>query len=163
MDVNLPKSLEGAMAMDYVKQSTLFPIERAFRIVVGRAEILLQRTIGCSRREVWVLLCVDDTQLSQRQIGEQIGLHPNVLVKLLDGMEERELIRRVRRLSDRREQIVEATGEGKRRLKTYLVNRPDTLLQIFHPLTTEQIEQWRDLAVLILMGTPNSPISEGDS
>lgn len=114
--------------MHYIKNSTVLPIEMAYRQVARRCDDLLQRLIQCSRREVWVLLVVDHVELSQKQIGENLGLHPNVLVKILDGMEARGLLKRIRRQEDRREQVVRATAEGKRRLQIYLENRPKSVL-----------------------------------
>ena len=149
--------------MRYLSESTIFPIERAFKIISARSDAILRKTIGCSRREVWVLLCVTEEPCSQRQLGDFLGIHPNGLVKLLDVMEQRELLRRVRRVDDRREQIVEATEEGKRRLKIYIERRPKLLLQVFSPLNETQIEQWRDLATQVLVAAPNVLITESDS
>lgn len=140
--------------MHYIKNSTVLPIEMAYRQVARRCDDLLQRLIQCSRREVWVLLVVDHVELSQKQIGENLGLHPNVLVKILDGMEARGLLKRIRRQEDRREQVVRATAEGKRRLQIYLENRPKSVLEIFRPLSDKEIEQWRALAMKII--TQNS-------
>lgn len=146
--------------MDYVNDFTLLPFERAFKIITQRADALLLKTLGCNRREMWILLCVDDSVLSQRQIGDILGLHPNVLVKLLDGMESRELLSRVRRRSDRREQIIQITKKGNAAMKRYLTERPAALTQIFSPLTDAQIEQWRALSVAILQGSPASTLSD---
>jgi DNA-binding MarR family transcriptional regulator len=136
--------------MDYTNDLSLLPFERAFKLITRRADSLLLKTIGCTRREMWILLCIDNSTLSQRQIGEILGLHPNVLVKLLDGMQHRKLVERVRRKSDRREQIIKATEKGTQIQQKYLTERPTALSEIFKPLTDDQIRQWRELSLLIL-------------
>ena len=136
--------------MDNVNDLTLFPFERAFKVIIHRADALLLKMVGCSRREMWVLLCINDDDLSQRQIGEILGLHPNVLVKMLDDMESRKLITRERRRTDRREQVVQATSKGTAAVQTYLTGYPAALAEMLRPLTAEQIAQWRELSLLIL-------------
>jgi MarR family transcriptional regulator for hemolysin len=149
--------------MDYVKQSTLFPIEVAFKTVARRAAAILLRSVGCNRRETWVLLCVDDTEMSQRQIGDILGMHANVLVKLLDGLEGRGFVRRERRQNDRREQVIKLTDRGQSALHTYLDQRPDALRSVFSPLTDEQIEAWRDMSLLILEEGQGAPQDDSDA
>lgn len=146
--------------MNHVRDHTLMPFERAFKIITQRADALLLKTLGCNRREMSILLCVDDTPLSQRQIGEILGLHPNVLVKLLDAMEGRELISRVRRRNDRREQIIEPAPKGRNCMKRYLTERPSALSQIFRPLTDTQIEQWRNLSLIIVQAAPSTSMGD---
>ena len=136
--------------MDYVRQSTLFLSERAFKIISQRAEAELTKKVGCTLREMWILLLIDDAELSQRRIGEAIGVHPNVLVKMLDSLERRGFVVRSRRRSDRREQVIEATEKGKAAFKTYVAERSRLLREAFRPLSDKQIEQWETLAALIL-------------
>ena len=136
--------------MDYIKGSTVFPIEQAAKLVAQRMDSFWQKKIGCTRREVWVMLCVDGAERSQRQVGELLGLHPNVLVNLLDDMEDKNLLQRVRRESDRREQVIWLTEKGKRAVQTYITDRPEALRNIFSPLTDEQIAQWRRFATTVL-------------
>lgn len=136
--------------MDNVQDLTLFPFERAFKVITQRADALLLKMVGCSRREMWVLLCINDNELSQRQIGEILGLHPNVVVKMLDEMESRKLLTRERRRANRREQIVQLTSRGDTAVHTYLTGHTTALSEMFSPLTTEQIETWRELSLLIV-------------
>lgn len=145
-----------------VKHSTIFPFEMAFKVIMQRAEKWLQASVGCGRREMWVLLCVNDHQLSQRQIGEAIRLHPNVIVKILDGMEGKKLLRRARRINDRREHIVEATAKGKAALNKYLEERPEALKEVFAPLTEAQVALWREMSLRILQST-TATLNMGDS
>lgn len=153
------------MAMeDPIQNTTLFPFEKSYRAVSRRADGLLHKMFGagCGRREMWVLLCIAADGRSQKEIGECVGLHPNVVVKLLDGMEGTGLVRRARSASDRREQMVEASTEGKRITRKYMLEKDVLLRQVFYPLTDEQIATWRALAWLIL-GSGNGLTAEEES
>lgn len=144
------------------QRSVLFPIELALKTVRQRADLWLEKHCNLDTRELWVLLCVDDSRLNQRQIGEAIRLHPNVVVKLLNRMEDKKLLRRVRGASDRREHIVEVTDKGRAALQGYLDGRDEGVKALFHPLNDKQIAQWRDMAMQILRGA-TVPISSEDS
>lgn len=137
---------------DAIWLTTLFPFEKAFRLIARRADNLIKKTLGCGRREMWILLVVNTAGKGQREIGEILGLHPNVVVKLLDGMEAQELVRRVRKREDRREQTVESTRKGHEILGAYMRHKEELLEKIFAPLTAEQRDQWREMAALILKG-----------
>jgi DNA-binding MarR family transcriptional regulator len=145
--------------------TVIFPIEKASKIILRRADFVLERLVGVGRREMWVLLCINNQELSQRRCGELLDLHPNVPVKLIDGMEGKKLLKRVRRSSDRREQILTATDRGKTCIEKYLEARPKILLEIFAPLSEEQIYACRDLLLLIIGGaaTSHSPEDAGVS
>jgi len=135
--------------MDDAKHFTLFPFETAFKIVTRRADTLLHKALGCTRREMWVLICAESTEMSQREIGEALGLHPNVVVKLLDNLERKRFLRRVRREDDRREQIVQLTLEGKSTVEKYSGDTLVPLRKVFYPLTDEQITQWMEFSLQI--------------
>lgn len=135
----------------------LLPFEKAYKIISRRADNLLHKAVGCSRREMWVLVCVDTVALSQREVGDALGLHPNVVVKLLDGMQTKGLLQRVRRADDRREQIVEVTPKGKEAIQQYTGQQSMALREVFHPLTDEQIRQWLDFAEQIVRKRDEGP------
>jgi DNA-binding MarR family transcriptional regulator len=142
-----------------IRHTTLFPFEKAFRIISTRADSLLKKSFGCGRREMWILLVVNTQGRGQREIGEVLGLHPNVVVKLLDGMEEAGLVRRSRRAEDRREQSIESTAKGHHVLEKYMAEKEELLDQIFSPLSAEQREQWKKMALAILKGVASGVVA----
>lgn len=137
--------------MDYLKLGTTFPYEKAFRTIVQRADKHWRALVGCGHRELAVLLCVTEG-CNQKDLVIHMGLHPNVIVKLLDGMEKAELLRRRRKREDRREHSLEITSKGLLTLQTFHKHRPRLLLKIFAPLTMPQIEQWKELSIMIVRG-----------
>ena len=148
---------------DPIQRTTLFPFEKSFRLVIRRAEALLRKEFGCGRREMWILLCIASGDRSQRELGECVGLHPNAVVKLVDGMQKAGLVRRVIRAEDRRENVVEATGEGKSIMEKYMTVKDGLVRQVFRPLTDAQISTWRELAWLVLGGAEPVPPPEDES
>lgn len=132
----------------------LYPFETAFGVVVERTETWLQKRIGCSRRELWVLLCVDESNFSQRRIAELLKTHTNTIVKVLDIMEKKKLVRRVSNPADRRENIVQATDRGIEAMAAYEQERIAKLRELFSPLTEEEILRWREMSMRIIRGFP---------
>ena len=52
--------------------------------------------------------------LTQRELSEKVGVHPNTAVPALDNMEKHGLVRRVRNANDRRRMCVHLTPKGRR-------------------------------------------------
>jgi DNA-binding MarR family transcriptional regulator len=135
-----------------VKNSTIFPFERAFKVIAHRADAWLRKRLDCTRRELWVLLCVDDVQLTQTQLVDILHLHPNVVSNLVKSMEKKKLLRRTRRPTDQREQMVGADEKGHTLVKTYLKERPEAVKDVFAPLDEREREQLRQLCLRVFYG-----------
>ena len=52
--------------------------------------------------------------LTQRELSDKVGVHPNTAVPALDNMEKHGLVKRVRHPSDRRRMCVHLTPKGRR-------------------------------------------------
>ncbi len=74
-------------------------------------------TAGLSPRHVATLQLLTEGPVSQKALIEGLGVDPSVLVALLNGLENDELVRRRRDPADRRRHIVEITEEGAARLR----------------------------------------------
>jgi len=70
--------------------------------------------LGLRSREFWLLVIAGNGNVSQHEMAELCGLDPSSLVAVLDGMERRRLLHRVRNPNDRRVQWVRRTEEGDR-------------------------------------------------
>jgi DNA-binding MarR family transcriptional regulator len=147
------------------RDTVLFPLELAFKILAQRADRWLVEHVGCTRRELWVLLCVDDSRMSQQQIGDILRIHQNVMVKILDAMETRGLVKRVQNPKDRREKIVETTNKGRRARTEFRDEREAAMTYIFAPLGIPQREQLRvwSLALLEHAGAGKVNLDDTDS
>ncbi|MBC9711430.1 winged helix-turn-helix transcriptional regulator [Streptomyces sp. TRM66268-LWL] len=74
-------------------------------------------TAGLSPRHVVTLQLLADGPVSQKALAEGLDVDPSVLVALLNGLENDELVHRRRDPADRRRHIVEITPEGTERLR----------------------------------------------
>ncbi|WP_199545850.1 MarR family winged helix-turn-helix transcriptional regulator [Streptomyces sp. N35] len=74
-------------------------------------------TAGLIPRQVAVLQLLTDGPVSQKALVDGLGVDPSVLVALLNGLENDNLIERRRDPADRRRHIVEITPEGAERLR----------------------------------------------
>jgi len=132
-----------------LKGSFLFPIEMALKLVAQRADDWTQENIGCNRRMFWVLLCIRDSRLNQRQLSDALYIHPNVMVKLLDTMERKGYLKRVEQ-EDRRSYVIEPTKKGKLACQTALNSQGAYIKHVFEPLTEAQAKQIREWSCDIL-------------
>jgi|1186.fasta_scaffold150168_2 DNA-binding MarR family transcriptional regulator len=71
------------------------------------------RELGLTSSEAAVLRLVGRTPgLSQRSLADRVGTAPSRIVALVDGLEERALLRRVRSSADRRNYELHLTADG---------------------------------------------------
>jgi DNA-binding MarR family transcriptional regulator len=69
--------------------------------------------------------------LTQRELSEKVGVHPNTAVPALDNMEKHGLVTRVRHASDRRRMCVHLTPKG-RRLRNEMI--PDVKAMLYRSI-----------------------------
>ena len=69
--------------------------------------------------------------LTQRELSEKVGVHPNTAVPALDNMEKHGLVKRVRHASDRRRMCVHLTPKG-RRLRNEMI--PDVKAMVYRSI-----------------------------
>jgi DNA-binding MarR family transcriptional regulator len=75
----------------------------------------LDRTLaplGLRAREFWLLTIAGAGDVSQHEMAELCGLDPSSMVAILDGLEQRGWLRRMRNPRDRRMQWVQRTEAG---------------------------------------------------
>lgn len=92
-------------------QSPSFQIERVRRHTKDEVERVLGKH-GSSMREFWILSCVMEQPLSQRQLSEVLAIDASDMVRLVDSLEKHEWVKRDRDPKDRRRQIVTPTKKG---------------------------------------------------
>lgn len=92
-------------------KSPSFQIERVRRHTKELVEKALNKH-GTSMREYWVLSCVLERPLSQRELSELLIIDASDMVRLIDCLEQQEWVKRDRDPKDRRRQIVTATKKG---------------------------------------------------
>jgi DNA-binding MarR family transcriptional regulator len=122
---------------------------RAMRIVENRVNSFFQ-SHGHAPRHIWVLLCTRDLHLSQGACAARLGVNKNVMVELVDEMEAKGLIHRVRNPENRKETLLRITKKGQNLLEWSDAVIESAVLHGFHPLTKDQIDQLHAFAKSIV-------------
>lgn len=128
----------GALADDAVLGSTGYLLLKA-GIHIGNEIEQAMRDLGLSMRDLLVLSFAAVLEgMSQQELSERLGLDPTLVVGLVDGLEERDLVRREKDPDDRRRNMVVLTDEG-RRLRSRAIESTTVLQdEYLAPLSDDQ-------------------------
>lgn len=130
-------------------KSPSFQIERVRRHTKDEVERTLARH-DCSMREFWILTCVADTPMSQRQLAELLIVDASDMVRLLDSLEDHGWVKRERDPDDRRRQIVTATKKGAKALDTLADDVTEAEDRALEEASQKQLKSIKKLSQAIL-------------
>lgn len=100
------------------------------------------REIGLTRSDAGVIRLLGRTPgLSQRSLADRLGAVPSRVVSLIDSLQERGLVERVRSSTDRRNYELHLTEAGNRVLRELRGIAEQHEAELLAPLTGEQIAQ----------------------
>ena len=100
------------------------------------------REIGLTPSDAGVLRLLGRTPgLSQRALADRLGAVPSRVVPLIDSLEARGLVARVRSRTDRRNYELSLTAEGAKVLRTLREIAEKHEAELLGPLTSEQSAQ----------------------
>jgi DNA-binding MarR family transcriptional regulator len=91
-----------------------------------------------------VLACDPISQLTQQELARRLGINPNMMVRIIDRMEERGLVKRERREDRRQANYLEIQPKGKKLAEAWKINILDNPA-IVAPLSLREREQLRQL------------------
>src|SRR3954471_12963456 len=97
-------------------------------------------------------LLQDHSGLAQRDLMQETGVDPSILVTLLNPLEADGLVTRERDPGDRRRHLVTLTPAGKRHLDSAARAQKETEDTLFASLDDEQREQLRDVLLALRDG-----------
>jgi DNA-binding MarR family transcriptional regulator len=93
-------------------------IRRVFQVVHERSKRAEQRT-GLTGPQLWAIKTIaQESPISVSEIARRMYLHPATVVGILDRLEKRQLVSRVRSIEDRRVVRVELTASGEALVRT---------------------------------------------
>jgi len=134
-----------------LKDSLLFHLEAALRIVNRRSEILLQEKLGLGVREVQIIQAASsEPPLSQGCMADCLGVNRNVMVLEIDRLDEEVhqhkgatfrgsgYLKRERRADSRREATIVLTPKGRRTLAAIQKLRAQIWREVLRPTTPAQ-------------------------
>jgi DNA-binding MarR family transcriptional regulator len=100
------------------------------------------REIGLAPSDAGVLRLLGRAPgLSQRSLAERLGAVPSRVVSLIDSLQARGLVERVRSSTDRRNYELRLTGEGAKVLQMLREIAEEHEAELLAPLTSEQSAQ----------------------
>ncbi|MGC0415967.1 MarR family winged helix-turn-helix transcriptional regulator [Embleya sp. AB8] len=109
------------------------------------------RPTGIELQHAGVLTAVQGGQIrSQRELGAALGIDKSTLVRIVDDLERRDLLKRRRTPNDRRAYEIMITEEGERRLQEAGELYRGAMLELLDVLDTRQQQQLHDLLALFV-------------
>ncbi|WAH95687.1 MarR family winged helix-turn-helix transcriptional regulator [Arthrobacter sp. MMS18-M83] len=111
------------------------------------------REIGLTPSDAGVIRLLGRSPgLSQRSLADRLGAVPSRVVSLIDSLEERGLVERVRSSTDRRNYELHLTEAGNRVLRELRGIAEQHEVELLAPLTGEQIAQLGGLLAKLATG-----------
>jgi DNA-binding MarR family transcriptional regulator len=105
---------------------------------------------------VLLVLAEDDGQ-SQRQLSARLGIHRNVMVTIVDNLERKRLVKRLRHPDDRRAFAVTLTDKARRLIPTLDEFGHALDDEMTAPLSSRERDSLRDMLHRIAMGVGLMP------
>ena len=110
---------------------------------------------GLSLRDYLVLVWIDTLPSpSQQQIADQVGIDRSDFVKILDHLQDQDLVKRERDTADRRRHILSLTGPGRDALARATATSRESTGEFFDALTPEELTTLHRLALKALGEDP---------
>lgn len=136
-----PVEAGGAMHESPLADDLSFLLARANALSLAAGNAALAEH-GLRARSYSVLaLAAGDSRPSQRDLAEYLRLDPSQVVALVDGLQTRGLVRREPDPTDRRANVVVATGVGREVYQRARLSARDAEQQLHRGLTAEAREE----------------------
>jgi DNA-binding MarR family transcriptional regulator len=108
------------------------------------------KQLGLTARQVGILtLVVERHPMTQRQLGETLGVDRTTMVALLDDLEAKGLVERQRDTRDRRAFLIQPTAKGVEEQGRAVQELDEMASAFLHPLSEAQRRQLADLLRLL--------------
>ncbi len=110
----LPPVDQDTRVFDDMGRSLAWVIRDIHRLFTATLQPLVSREGVTVCHWYYLRILSEHDGLTQRELSEKVGVHPNTAVPALDNMEKHGLVKRVRHASDRRRMCVHLTPKGRR-------------------------------------------------
>lgn len=123
-----------------------------FRAFKRRAAERMDEAVRVSPEQFSILYAITlkEEEVIQKDLAEMMGKDKSVVLRLVDSLEEKELVRRVVDLKDRRKNYLMVTKSGDRVMKQYLEIFSELEDDIRQGLTPSDIVAFRKVVTHIL-------------
>jgi len=127
----LPPVDQDPRVFDGMGRSLAWVIRDIHRLFTATLQPLVSREGVTVCHWYYLRILSEHDGLTQRELSEKVGVHPNTAVPALDNMEKHGLVKRVRHASDRRRMCVHPTPKG-RRLRDEMI--PDVKAMVYRSI-----------------------------
>jgi DNA-binding MarR family transcriptional regulator len=127
----LPPVEQDPRVFDDMGRSIAWVIRDIHRLFTATLQPLVSREGVTVCHWYYLRILSEHDGLTQRELSDKVGVHPNTAVPALDNMEKHGLVTRVRHASDRRRMCVHLTPKG-RRLRNEMI--PDVKAMVYRSI-----------------------------
>jgi len=127
----LPPVDQDPRVFDGTGRSLAWVIRDIHRLFTATLQPLVSREGVTVCHWYYLRILSEHDGLTQRELSDKVGVHPNTAVPALDNMEKHGLVKRVRDVNDRRRMSVHLTPKG-RRLRDEMI--PDVQAMVYRSI-----------------------------
>ncbi|MEU3015554.1 MarR family winged helix-turn-helix transcriptional regulator [Nocardia asteroides] len=125
---------------------------------LGRLTKALHAEIDVPLRDHWVLTFIaENADLTQKKVGEALGIDRSEVVRLIDALERADLVERTRDGKDRRKYRLRITEAGRKQCKRTDKLIADATARVLDRLDAEEQATLHRLALAALGEPPDPP------
>jgi MarR family transcriptional regulator for hemolysin len=119
-------------------------MHEVFRVFKKRSEELTHVEIKISAEQFSLLFAITtkEEDVIQKDMAEMMGKDKSVILRLIDSLEKKELVRRVADLKDRRKNYLMVTKSGHRVIDQYMKVISDMMEELQQGLTQAEIDSF---------------------
>lgn len=123
-------------------------MREVFRVFKKRAEEQIKDDCKISIEQYGLLhaISIMEEDVIQKDMAEMMGKDKSAILRLIDSLEEKELVRRVVDLKDRRKNYLMVTKLGERILEQYIKISDDLMKEIKNDIPSSEIETFQKVA-----------------
>lgn len=150
---------EGWLSIDSLSEHAGFLIAQAHRLVRGWALEALE-PLGLDPRDFGVLTTIGrDQPCSQNHLARSLGVSPPAALTFVEELESAGLVRRARRVDDRRFYDLTLTAEGERRVAAAQAAAADVQARVVERLGARADAELRHLLAAVIADQLPNPTS----
>ena len=126
---------------------------------LGRLTKALHAEIDVPLRDHWVLTFIEENaDLTQKKVGDALGIDRSEVVRLIDALERAGLVERTRDGKDRRKYRLRITDAGRKQCKRTDRLIADATARVLERLDPEEQRTLHRLTLTALGESPDSPL-----
>jgi len=111
---------------------------------------MIREGFDVTPRQNWIMMAVEEKPHNQATIAEILEINANQMVREVDQLERKRLIRRIRNRENRREVLLELTAKGKKLVAKMYAGLEARDARVFHPISMVEVHHLTALVRAII-------------